>query len=243
MVDIRESEDHGGRRPFQEWFERLNSEASLKITAALYRMGLGNFSNSKSIGAGAHECTINFGPGYRVYFGKDGEQIVVLLGGGTKQRQHNDIRLALERWEDYKQRKKEQRKGGMKMALTRDFRETVQARVKCDPAFRQGLLSEAIESLLSGEVALGKELLRDYVNATVGFSKLAAHTKIHVKTLHQMLGPNGNPTASHLFGIVAYLQHREGVRLEIRSARAVSRSRRRAFALRASRTASTAVSH
>src|SRR6266571_396197 len=112
----------------------------------------------------------------------------------------------------------------MKMALTRDFRETVQARVKWDPAFRKGLLSESIEGLLSGEVALGKELLRDYVNATVGFPELAAHTKIHAKTLHQMFGPNGNPTASHLLGVVAYLQHREGVRFEIRSARGASRA-------------------
>jgi hypothetical protein len=87
----------------------------------------------------------------------------------------------------------------MNRTLTRDFRETVQARVKRDAAFRKGLLSEAIESLLSGEVTLGKELLRDYINAAVGFPKLAAHIKIHVKTLHQMFGPNGNPTASNLF--------------------------------------------
>ena len=106
------------------------------------------------------------------------------------------------------------------MALTRNFRETVQARVKRDAAFRKGLLSDAVESLLSGEVALGKELLRDYINATIGFPKLAGHTKIHVKTLHQMLGPNGNPTASKLFGIVAYLQQIEGVRFKVRSTRA-----------------------
>lgn len=108
----------------------------------------------------------------------------------------------------------------MKMALTRDFRQTVQARVKRDAAFRKGLLSEAIESLLSGEVTLGKELLRDYINATVGFPKLAAHTKTHVKTLHQMFGPKGNPTARNLFEIVAYLQQAEGVRFKIRSTRA-----------------------
>jgi DNA-binding phage protein len=107
----------------------------------------------------------------------------------------------------------------MNMALTRDFRETVQARVKRDAAFRKGLLSEAIESLLSGEVTLGKVLLRDYINATVGFPKLAAHTKIHAKTLHQMFGPNGNPTANNLFEIVAYLQQAEGVRFKIRSTR------------------------
>jgi DNA-binding phage protein len=112
------------------------------------------------------------------------------------------------------------------MPLTRDFRQTVQARVRSDTAFREGLLSEAVESLLSGDVALGKELLRDYINATVGFPKLAAHTKIHVKTLHQMFGPAGNPTARNLFEIVAYLQHAEGVRFEVRSARGPAHRKR-----------------
>ncbi|MGB7555112.1 MAG: transcriptional regulator [Candidatus Korobacteraceae bacterium] len=108
------------------------------------------------------------------------------------------------------------------MVLTRDFRETVQARVRRDAAFRKGLLRDAVESLLAGEVALGKELLRDYINATVGFPKLAEETKLHVKTLHQMLGPKGNPTARNLLGIVACLQRREGVRLQVRTSRAVA---------------------
>jgi DNA-binding phage protein len=99
--------------------------------------------------------------------------------------------------------------------------------MKRDPAFRRGILSDALESLLSGEVALGKELLRDYINATVGFPKLAVHTKIHVKTLHQMFGPNGNPTARNLFEIVAYLQRAEGVRFEVRPTRAALRKKRR----------------
>jgi DNA-binding phage protein len=108
------------------------------------------------------------------------------------------------------------------MALTHDFRETIQARVRRDSAFRKGLLRDAIEALLAGEVALGKELLRDYINATVGFPKLARYTKLHVKTLHQMFGPKGNPTASNLFGIVAYLQRQEGVRFQVRTCRAVA---------------------
>jgi len=99
------------------------------------------------------------------------------------------------------------------MTLTRDFRETVEARVRRDAAFRKGLLRDAVEGLLAGEVALGKELLRDYINATVGFPKLARDTGLHVKALHQMLGPKGNPTASNLFEMVAYLQWQEGVRL------------------------------
>jgi len=109
MVDIREYLDSGGRSPFREWFDRLNPEASRKITTALYRMGLGNFSNAKSLGAGVYECRINFGPGYRVYFGLESERTILLLGGGTKQRQQNDVRRASERWTDYKLRKKEQK--------------------------------------------------------------------------------------------------------------------------------------
>jgi DNA-binding phage protein len=112
------------------------------------------------------------------------------------------------------------------MALPRDFRETVQARVRRDGAFRKGLLSDALEAYLSGEATLGKELLRDYINATVGFPKLATETGIHVKTLHQMFGPNGNPTTSNLSEIVAYLQRAEGVRLEVRPARPFSRATR-----------------
>ena len=109
MVDIREYHDRRGHSPFREWYDRLNAEAARKVTTALYRIGLGNFSNAKGVGAGVYECKINFGPGYRVYFGKEGELIVILLGGGTKHRQQNDIRLTLERWEDYKQRKKQQK--------------------------------------------------------------------------------------------------------------------------------------
>ena len=130
----------------------------------------------------------------------------------------------------------------MKMALTRDFRETVQADIRRDPAFRRGILSEAVESLLDGEVALAKELLRDYINATVGFPKLAEQTRIHVKTIHQMFGPKGNPTASRLFQIIAYLQQAEGVRFEVRPARAALRTKKRTLSQRTKRTASAAMS-
>lgn len=110
-MDLREYIDHRGHSPFGEWRERLNVEARRKVTTALYRVGLGNLSNVKGVGGGVFECRINFGPGYRVYLGRDGEEIVILLGGGTKQRQQNDIRLATERWLDYKLRKKEREQG------------------------------------------------------------------------------------------------------------------------------------
>jgi putative addiction module killer protein len=107
MLDIREYRDKAGRNSFREWFDGLNSEAARRVTTALYRAGLGNLSNTKSVGAGVHECRINFGPGYRIYFGREGEQIIILLGGGTKQRQQNDIRLAIERWQEYRLMKKQ----------------------------------------------------------------------------------------------------------------------------------------
>ncbi len=101
------------------------------------------------------------------------------------------------------------------MALTRDFRQTVQARVRKDEKFRRGLLRDAIEALLAGEGGLGREILRDFINATIGFPELAEKTGIHVKTLHQMFGPKGNPTATNLFNIIACLQEQEGVRLRV----------------------------
>lgn len=92
--------------PFGEWFENLDSMAASKITTALYRMQYGNFSNVKSVGNGVFEYRISFGPGYRVYFGKDGNTLIILLCGGTKQRQHKDITQAKEFWQEYKSRKK-----------------------------------------------------------------------------------------------------------------------------------------
>jgi putative addiction module killer protein len=90
----------------------LNAEARGKVTTALHRVGLGNFSNVRGVGAGIFECKIHFGPGYRVYFGKDGEQIVILVGGGTKRRQESDIRQAHTRWENFKQQKQHRKDGG-----------------------------------------------------------------------------------------------------------------------------------
>jgi hypothetical protein len=101
------------------------------------------------------------------------------------------------------------------MALTRNFRETVQARVRSDKKFRRGLLSDAMESLLAGEIDLGREILRDYINATLGFPMLAEKTGLHVKTRHQIFGPKGNPTAVNLFNIIACLQENEGVQLKV----------------------------
>jgi putative addiction module killer protein len=105
MVDIREYLDRSGRSLYAEWFDSLNAQAAAKVAVAITRMGQGNFSNVKSVGSGVQECRIAFGPGCRVYFGKDGERLVILLGGGTKQRQQKDINDAIAKWQDYKNRR------------------------------------------------------------------------------------------------------------------------------------------
>jgi len=94
MITIREYLDVNGRSIFAKWFEELNAPAAAKVTTALVRIEQGNFSNAKSVGSGVYEYKIDFGPGYRIYFGKDGETIVILLGGGTKKHQDKDIEIA-----------------------------------------------------------------------------------------------------------------------------------------------------
>jgi putative addiction module killer protein len=106
MVEVLEYLDTNGRSPYAEWFDSLNAQAAAKVAVAIMRIGQGNFSNVKSIGAGINEYKLDFGPGYRVYFGKDGERVIILLGGGTKKRQQKDINDAIARWQDYKRRKK-----------------------------------------------------------------------------------------------------------------------------------------
>jgi len=102
--------------------------------------------------------------------------------------------------------------------LTREFKETIQARVRRDAAFRKELLRESIDSFLSGDVEAGKSILRDYINATIGFAQLAEATDHSAKSLMRMLGPSGNPQARNLFEIVEYLQRRERVRFRVAAA-------------------------
>lgn len=105
------------------------------------------------------------------------------------------------------------------MSLTRDFKETVRARIERHPEFRELLLAEGVECLLAGEVEVGKTILRDYVNATVGFQELAGLTNKSSKSLMRMLGPHGNPQARNLFHIIGCLQKHEGFQLKVQTVR------------------------
>ena len=101
------------------------------------------------------------------------------------------------------------------MPLTHDFKETIRARAQSDPDFRQALLREAIECVIHGELAIGKAVLRDYVNATIGFQNLEKRTQIPAKSLMRMLGPKGSPSAANLSSILTALQKTEGVQFEL----------------------------
>ena len=101
------------------------------------------------------------------------------------------------------------------MALTRDFKETIKARAETEEAFRNALLTEALECFLSGDAETGKAVLRDYINATIGFQALGEETGRLPKSLMRMLGPRANPQARSLFDVIAHLQRREGIHVQV----------------------------
>lgn len=105
------------------------------------------------------------------------------------------------------------------MPLTRDFKETIKARVERDAAFREQMLKSGVECLLGGELDVGKIVLRDYINATIGFEELGRLTGKSPKSLMRMFGPEGNPQARNLFEVIRHLQRSEGVQLEVTAVR------------------------
>ena len=107
-VEILEYLDWKGRSPYGAWFDCLSAPAAAKVAVAITRLARGNFSNVKGVGGGVYEYRVDFGPGLRIYLGKDGERLVILLAGGTKKRQQKDIEDARARWRDYKKRKSQE---------------------------------------------------------------------------------------------------------------------------------------
>ncbi|AMD60955.1 DNA-binding protein [Agrobacterium pusense] len=104
------------------------------------------------------------------------------------------------------------------MALTREFKQTVKARAENDPAFRAALLSDAVELLLEGDVETGKAVLRDFINATIGFETLSEQVDVPSKSLMRMFGPKGNPRADNLFSVIHALQKNAGIHLAVAAA-------------------------
>ena len=109
MIEVREYVDAKGRIPYRDWVVKLDASTRVRAITAVLRMEQGNFSAAKGVGSGVSELRLDFGPGYRIYFGKDGEQLVILVGGGTKRRQQEDIDAAHAMWTEYKRRKREEK--------------------------------------------------------------------------------------------------------------------------------------
>lgn len=110
-VQIEEYLTEGGASPFGDWFDGLDAVAAARVTVVLTRIARGAVSNVKGVGGGVLEYRIDTGPGYRIYFGRDGDRLVILVGGGTKRRQDQDIEAARTRWANYKARKAALKKG------------------------------------------------------------------------------------------------------------------------------------
>lgn len=106
-IELREYLDEKGRSPFGLWRSALDGVARAKVTVALQRLTYGNTSHVKGVGKGVSELKVDFGPGYRVYFGRDGDALVILVAGGSKKRQQRDIEDAQSRWSDYRRRKQD----------------------------------------------------------------------------------------------------------------------------------------
>ena len=104
VISVREYLDRDGHSPYASWFDELNAEAAAKVATAATRLSRGHFSNVEGVGGGVFEYKIDFGPGYRIYLAKTARRSI-LLGGGTKKRQQQNIDTAHDRWADYKRRK------------------------------------------------------------------------------------------------------------------------------------------
>jgi len=108
MFEIGECIDARGSSPFGRWVSGLDRHASTRVATALYRIEMGNLSNAQGVGGGVLEYRIDFGPGYRIYFGRDGDALIILLGGGTKARQQRDIEAAVAFWREYRRNKRQE---------------------------------------------------------------------------------------------------------------------------------------
>ncbi len=99
------------------------------------------------------------------------------------------------------------------MALTKDFKSTIRERAQHDSDFRQAMLIEIVNALLSDDISLAKSLLRDFINATISFEPLARLVHKNSKSLHRMFSASGNPTAESLFSVIGVLQKVEGIKI------------------------------
>jgi putative addiction module killer protein len=218
MIQVEEFVTDEDVSPFRRWFDALDDQAAAWIAVAIDRLGEGNTSNAKAVGEGVSELRINRGPGYRIYFGWDGQaprHLARWRHQTAAAERYPDGVTPLARLQSVQGGGKD--KEELIMPLTRSFRETVQARAQRDVKFRQALLGEAMQALLDGNLEEGRAALRSCINATIGFEKLGTALGRSPKSLMRMFGPSGNPTTENLLAVIRVLQAKTGVRLQVRT--------------------------
>jgi putative addiction module killer protein len=214
-MEIVEYLTEEGRSPFADWFDALHSPADAKVTTAIVRLGQGNTSNVEGVGGGVFESKIDVGPGYRVYFGMDGTIWSSWSAAAASNSSHGISSWPKPAGTITGGASGQRIKGVHEMTLTRNFRETVMARVKRDPAFRGDLLIEATNAFLEGDLDTGKSLLRDYLNATEALPAIAEELQLNEKSIRRMLGPKGNPTLKNFINLLSACSRLEHLRLAV----------------------------
>ncbi|WP_442581768.1 helix-turn-helix domain-containing transcriptional regulator [Mesorhizobium sp. ASY16-5R] len=212
-IDLEVYEDDLVRRPFEEWFDKLPAAHAAKVTTALFRLGARTSGRTEACRPRCPGMADRLGtwhpdlPRLRWfethYIAGRRDQEPTAIGyrpvagplGGLQASQTVE--------------------GVKAMALSRSFKETVRARAERDPEFRAALLGEAVEAFAAGEADVGKALMRDYINATVGFDQLGEAVSIDPKNLMRMFGPRGNPRLGNLSAVLRELNRREAVRLKV----------------------------
>ena len=216
MIEVREYLDRSGRSPYADWFDRLASEAAAKVAVALVRVQQGNFSSVKGVGSGVYEYRIDFGPGFRIYFGKDGDQLV--SSSAVEPKSASNV---TSNWQCLVGTitKREKPQEALNAFNQRFQRNNPRARPTRSP-FPPSPASRRPRQFSLWRCRTGKLVLRDFINATVGFAKLGRATDRSAKSLNAQLGADRQPASQKPRGnCVVSAERAEGVRFEVRPRR------------------------
>ncbi len=210
MIELRNFIDRQGRVPYLRWFDDLDREASRRIARAVSRLTDGNTSNVKRLEKASMNLKSTSGP----------DTAFTSAGRETRSSSSSAAARRKDSRTTFVKRKHVGRISNLDFdrdgkRLTVPHKDGLIARMKREPKFAAAMLHEGVNALLDCEFNVGKDMLRDYVNATIGFDRLSKKTKIPVKSLMRMLGPAGNPQMSNLFAIIVALKRHAGIELHL----------------------------
>lgn len=207
-MELREYITDDGKSPFAVWLARLDDRQTRgRILARLGRVRLGNLGDAKSVGGGVFELRMPFGPGYRIYFGRDGDRLIILLCAGDKASRSKDIARAKRLWADYARH--------ATMANSRPFSTTLEETLR-DPTEAAAYLNAALDE----DPAVFLQALKDVAKVHGGMAKIAEESRLNRESLYRMLSANGNPRIQSLNALL----HSVGLKLQVAPEEAARRS-------------------